>query len=324
MCKYKIQGGIAMKKHLSTFLLIMLIFSVILTGCTKEDPAGAAGTQSETNGTAEEESNAFKAQITFNGSSTLAPVISAIATDFIEDYTTWDKVDPDFPAENISVYVSAGGSGAGVKAVLEETSDFGMLAREIKEEENQKIGDPKAFKLGIDALTISVNPENPLLEIKDDLSTEEVKKIFAGEYKYWDEIDSSLPHKEIVVVIRDLGGGAHEVFQKSVMGDTDIREDAIQAPSMGALVTKVIENKDAIGYASFGMVNQNEGKLIPLKVDGIEATKENIASGLYKISRPLIVVKKGDLSPEQQAFVDVLISEKGSEIIEQMGYVPVN
>jgi phosphate transport system substrate-binding protein len=72
------------------------------------------------------------------------------------------------------------------------------LAREIKDEENQKIGEPKAFTLGIDALTISVNPENPLTKIRDDLSMEEVKKIFAGEYKYWDEIDSSLPHKEMV------------------------------------------------------------------------------------------------------------------------------
>lgn len=312
-----------MKKFISVFLLVILIFSIALTGCTKENPSGTTGDQNgpETTGGG---GSTFKAQITFNGSSTLAPVISAIATDFIEEYTTWDKVDSSFPAENIAIYVSAGGSGAGVKAVLEATSDFGMLAREIKDEENQKIGDPKAFTLGIDALTVSVNPENPLTKIRDNLSMEEVKKIFAGEYKYWDEIDSSLPHKEMVVVIRDLGGGAHEVFQKSVMGDTDVREDAIQAPSMGALVTKVIENKDAIGYASFGMVNQNKGKLIPLKVDGVEATKENIASGLYKISRPLIAVKKGDLSPEQQAFVDVLISEKGSSIIEQMGYVPVN
>ena len=276
-----------MKKYVSAFLLIMLILSIVLTGCTGENPTGAAGNQNEVGKTGNKENDAFKAQITFNGSSTLAPVISAIATDFIEEYTTWDKVNPDFPAENISIYVSAGGSSAGVKAVLEGTSDFGMLAREIKEEENQKIGEPKAFKLGIDALTISVNPENPLLKIKDSLSTEEVKKIFAGKYKYWDEIDSSLPHREIVVAIRDLGGGAHEVFQKSIMGDTDVREDAIQAPSMGALVTKVIENKDAIGYASFGMVNQNEGKLIPLKVDGIEATKENIVNGSYKISRPL-------------------------------------
>ncbi|NLJ98422.1 MAG: phosphate ABC transporter substrate-binding protein [Tissierellia bacterium] len=312
-----------MKKRVGLLLSVILIFALIITGCGNQ---GAAPTESEDTGdNGVEKSSDFNAQMTFNGSSTLAPVMSAIATDFIEEYETWNNVNPDFPEENIAIYVSAGGSGAGVKAALEETSDFGMLAREIKDEEKEKLGENmKDFTLGIDALTISVNPENPLHEIKDDLSSEEIKKIFSGEYKYWDEVDESLEHKEIVVVIRDLGGGAHGVFQNSIMGDTQVREDAIQSPSMGALVTKIIENKDAIGYASFGMVNQNEGKLIPLKVDGVEPTKENIVDGSYKISRPLIVVKKGDLTPEQQAFMDVVTSEKGAEIIEEMGFVPAN
>lgn len=301
-----------MKRKIS-LLLITLILVTSLVGCQEK--------QVNSN---DSEKNEFRAEMTFNGSSTLAPVISAIATDFIEENTTWDKVDDSFPDKNISIYVSAGGSGSGVKSVIEGTSDFGMLAREIKDEEKEKIGDMKDFVLGIDALTISINPENPLVKLKDSLSTEEIMKIFSGEYKYWDDLDSSLDHKEIVVVIRDLGGGAHEVFQKSVMGDVQVREDAIQAPSMGALVSKIIENKDAIGYASFGMVNQNVGKLIPLKVDEIEPTEENIVNGSYKISRPLIAVKKGELTPEQQAFMDFVLSDRGSEIITKMGFVPTN
>ena len=310
-----------MKKKIS-LLSIVLILILIITGCGKQEIASLQDDENaeDTQG----ENQEFNAQITFNGSSTLAPVMSAIATEFIEEYTTWDKADSNFPEENIAIYVSAGGSGAGVKAALEGTSDFGMLARGIKDEEKEKLGEMEVFTLGMDALTISINPENPLHTIKDDLSSEEIKKIFSGEYKYWDQIDSSLEHNEIVVVIRDLGGGAHGVFQDSIMGDTDVREDAIQAPSMGALVTKIIENKDAIGYASFGMVSQNRGKLIPFKVDGIEPTKENIANGSYKISRPLVVVKKGSLTPEQQVFMDMVTSEKGSEIIEEMGFVPTN
>jgi len=108
------------------------------------------------------------------------------------------------------------------------------------------------------------------------------------------------------------------------MGDAQVREDAIQSPSMGALVTKIIENKDTIGYASFGMVNQNVGKLIPLKVDGIEPTEENIVNESYKVSRPLIVIKKGELSPEQQIFMDFVLSDEGSQIIEKAGFVPAN
>lgn len=300
-----------MKKRIST-LLIIFVLVASMVGCTK-DVAGPEPVKDE-----------FKASMTFNGSSTLAPVISAIATDFIEGNTTWDKVDGKFPEKNISIYVSAGGSGAGVKSVLEDTSDFGMLARSVKAEEKEKIGDMKEYLLGIDALTISINPENPLVKLKDSLTTEEIMKIFSGEYKFWDDLDKSLEHKEIVVVIRDLGGGAHEVFQKSIMGDVQVREDAIQSPSMGALVTKIIENKDTIGYASYGMVNQNKGKLIPLKVDGIEATEENIVNGSYKVSRPLIVINKGELTPEQQAFMDVVLSKEGSAIIEKMGFVPSN
>lgn len=300
-----------MKRKISYFLIVLVLIASF-AGCNSADVSSTPN------------DDGFKAQMTFNGSSTLAPVMSAIATEFIEGFTTWDKVDPNFPQENIAIYVSAGGSGAGAKAVIEDTSDFGMLARGVKSEEKEKVGDMKEFTLGIDALTISVNPENPLVQLKDSLSTEEIMKIFSGEFKYWDELDPSLEHNEIVVVIRDLGGGAHEVFQNSIMGDAQVREDAIQSPSMGALVTKIIENKNAIGYASFGMVNQNEGKLIPLNVDGIEPTEENIVNGSYKVSRPLIVIKKGELTAEQQAFVDFVLSAEGSEIIEKMGFVPAN
>ena len=319
-----------MKKLLSLFLVLMLSFT-ILTGCA--DQSNDANENTENNESTDKDNVSkdddvkegdFKESITFNGSSTLAPVISSLSTGFIEDNETWDKIDSKFPEKNIAIYVSAGGSGSGAKSVIDGASDFGMLAREVKDEEKKQIEDMKEFKLGIDALTVSINPENPLNKVKDDLSTEEIKKIFSGEYKKWNEVDSSLPDSEIVVVIRDLGGGAHEVFQKNVMGDTEVRKDAIQSPSMGALVTKVIENKDAIGYASFGMVNQNEGKLIPLKVDGVEPTKENIIDGSYKISRPLIAIKKGELTESQKAFMDYLQSSESSEIIEKLGFIPVN
>ena len=300
-----------MKKKIALLLIVMVMITS-LVGC-KESGVNTNN-----------DSNKFSAQMTFNGSSTLAPVISTIATEFIEENTTWDKVDPSFPAENISIYVSAGGSGAGAKSVIEGTSDFGMLARGIKSEEKEKVDNLKEFVLGIDALTISINPENPLAKLKSNLDTEEIMKIFSGEYKYWDDLDSGLEHKEIVVVIRDLGGGAHEVFRKSIMGDVDVREDAIQSPSMGALVTKIIENKDAIGYASYGMVNQNVRKLIPLQVDGVEPTVDNIVNGSYKVSRPLIVMKNGELTAPQQAFMDFVLSEEGSKLIDKMGFVPAN
>lgn len=265
----------------------------------------------------------FKAQIMFNGSSSLAPVISKISTDFIEGYVTWDKVNSEFPKKNIAVYVSAGGSGAGVKSVIEGVSDFGMVARQVKDSEKAKIADYKEFIVASDALTVSVNSENPILKYQTEITNETLRKIFSGEYQYWSDVDSRLEKKEIVVVTRDLGGGAHEVFQKAVMGDAEVKADAIQAPSMGALAAKIVENKYAIGYASFGMYNQNRDKITAFVVDGAAPTVENILSGTYKIQRPLLFIKSGELTAQEKAFVDYIFSEKGMKAVSSSGYIPV-
>lgn len=303
-----------MKKLLNVFCVV-LIFALILTGCNSAEPVSEQPPVVE--------GNEFDPQILFNGSSTLAPVLAQVSTDFIEGFVTWDKVDSSYPSENIAIYVSAGGSGQGVKSVIDNTSDFGMVARGIKDSEKEQLKEIKEYKVGVDALTIGVNPNNPILKVKDDLTKDEIVKIFSGEYKTWKDVDYTLPEKEIIVVTRDIGGGAHEVFQSKIMGDVEVKADAIQAPSMGALVTKVIENEYAIGYASFGVVNQNVGKVVPLKVDGVEASAENIISGSYIIQRPLIVFTNGDLTATEQSFIDYLTGEEGLAVVESMGFVPV-
>ena len=313
-------------KKFSFISIILVLMLILAVGCTAEQPApqepGNNEEQAETPDVSEAK-NEFKPQILFNGSSTLAPVMASISTNFIEGFVTWDKVDASFPEENIAIYVSAGGSGQGVKSVIDKTSDFGMVARTVKDSEKEQLPELKEFTVGIDALTIGVNPNNPVLSAKDDLTKDEIVKIFSGEYKTWKDLDSSLPDKEIIVVTRDIGGGAHEVFQSKIMGDVDVKADAIQAPSMGALVTKIIENEYAIGYASFGVVNQNAGKVSTIKVDGVEATKENIINGSYIIQRPLIAIINGELTAPQQAFMDYVMTAEGMEVIESMGFVPV-
>lgn len=297
-------------KKISFISIILVLMLLLAVGCTAEQ------TPQEPN------NNEFNSQILFNGSSTLAPVMASISTNFIEGFVTWDKVDASFPEENIAIYVSAGGSGQGVKSIIDKTSDFGMVSRTVKDSEKEQLTELKEFKLGIDALTLGVNPNNPILSIKDDLSKDEIVKIFSGEYRTWKDLDSSLPDKEIIVITRDIGGGAHEVFQSKIMGDVDVKADAIQAPSMGALVTKIIENEYAIGYASFGVVNQNVGKITTIKVDGVEATEENIIDGSYIIQRPLITLINGELTDAQQAFMDYVMSEEGLAVVESMGFVP--
>ena len=286
-----------MKKLFSVILAIVFVF----VGCGKKSD--------------------FNGELSFAGSSTLAPVVAAIADDLKANNKTWKDIDSSFADKEIVVNVATGGSGAGVKAIQEKTATFGMLARGLKDTESSIEGLVE-HNIGIDALTISVNPENSITKMIDSLSKEEIKKFFSGEYKKWSDYDPSLPDEEIVVVTRDLGGGAHSVFQKKIMGDDAVREDAIQAPSMGALVQKIIENKNAIGYASYGVSKQNEGKLFPIKVDGVQATEETILDGSYIISRPLIIVHIGELTGEAKYFMDYVESEKGKQILADLGFVP--
>lgn len=296
-----------MKKITTLVLSCLIPVSLLFTGCGKS-----------TN-----DSKDFKSEISFAGSSTLVPVIDAEKEAFTSNgKTTWNKINSEFPEEEIKMPITSGGSGEGVKAVIDKTADLGLVSRTVKKDEKEKIKDFKEFKIGTDALTISVNPKNPILKKTDNLTTEQIRDIFSGKYKYWSDLDKSLPKKEIVVVTRDLSGGAHEVFQKNVMKDVKVKKDVIQAPSMGALTSKIMENEYAIGYASYGVVNQNKGKLTPLKVDGVEATKENIKDGKYKISRPLLIIKSGDLNLSEKAFVDFILSSDGQAVVEKLGFIP--
>ena len=263
------------------------------------------------------------ASIAFAGSSSLAPVIASIGEAFSTEFGTWDKVNPAFPAEEIEIPVASGGSGDGPKSVLDGTADFGMLARGVKDSEKESLGEGYVeYMVASDALTVSVNKNNPICAIMDDIDTDTLRAIFAGEIAYWDELDASLEHKEIVVVIRDLTGGAAEVFEKQVMQGTPITENAIQTPSMGALAAKIAENEYAIGYAGYGVYNLNTDSLFAFKFNGVEPTEENILNGSYTIQRPVLFITNRALDAAEQAFVDYIFSETGRNIVIENGYIP--
>lgn len=313
-------------KKLFALLLALSVSAGVLTGCgSSGTTSGSAASASGSGSAVASDSGEFKASILFNGSSSLAPIMASLASSFTDEYVTWDKVDPSFPAENISIYVASGGSGVGVNSVLDGTADFGMVARTVKDTEKKQMDSAtyQEFVMAKDALTVSVNRENPICEKVSDLSSDMVRDIFSGKLQYWDEVDPSLEHKEIAVYIRDLSGGAYEVFQKAIMGETEITANATQCPSMGALGTAIAENPLGIGYASFGVYNQNLEKLMAMKVDGVEPTVETITSGDYTIQRPLLFISNHAITAPQQAFIDYVFSQAGTDAIESNGYISV-
>ena len=304
-----------MKKFLAMLLALVMVLSMAACAAPAENKTDDKAAQDD-----------FQSQILFCGSTSLYPIISSLASSFTEKYVTWDKVNAQFPNSHISVYVAPGGSGVGVKAAVDGTADFGMLARDIKDSEIESLGENyKAFVVAKDALTVSVNAQNPLCEKTDSLDTDTIRKIFAGEIATWDQVDASLPAETINVYIRDLSGGAYEVFQKSVMGESEVTAYATQSASMTELATNIAGDPWGIGYAGFGAYNKANAEkkvLFAMKVDGVEATEENIISGVYTIQRPVMFVTGKVVSPSAQAFIDYIFSQTGYDVVVKNGYIP--
>lgn len=304
-----------MKKFLAMLLVLVMVLSMAACAAPAENKTDNKAAQDD-----------FQSQILFCGSTSLYPIISSLASSFTEKYVTWDKVNAQFPNSHISVYVAPGGSGVGVKAAVDGTADFGMLARDIKDSEIESLGENyKAFVVAKDALTVSINAQNPLCEKTDSLDTDTIRKIFAGEIATWDQVDASLPAETINVYIRDLSGGAYEVFQKSVMGESEVTASATQSASMTELATNIAGDPWGIGYAGFGAYNKANAEkkvLFAMKVDGVEATEENIISGVYTIQRPVMFVTGKVVSPSAQAFIDYIFSQTGYDVVVKNGYIP--
>lgn len=311
------------KKVFSILLTLALLINVFACGTNTSTTASANSNEAVAK---EEKNDEFKANILFCGSTSLYPILSSLASSFTEEYVTWDKVDSSFPKKNISIYVAPGGSGVGVSAAVDKTADFGMLARDIKDSEVEKLGkDYKNFVVAKDALTVSVNKENPIVEKMDGMDTETIKKIFSGETDTWDKVDASLPSEKINVYIRDLSGGAYEVFQNVIMKEAQVTGSATQSASMTELAKNIANDKWGIGYAGFGAynkINADKQVLQAMKVDGVEATAENVVSGAYKVQRPVMFVSGHVITPSEQKFIDYIFSDTGKKVVEANGYIP--
>lgn len=135
------------------------------------------------------------------------------------------------------------------------------------------------------------------------------------------------PNNTITVISREDGSGTRGAFielfgieQKDENGDKVdyTTEDADITNSTSVMMTSVAENAKAIGYISLGSLNDT---VKAVKIDGAEATVENIKSGTYKISRPFNIATSGTVDDATQAFIDFIMSEEGQKVVEENGYI---
>lgn len=261
------------------------------------------------------------ASIRVGGSTTALPIISSCAAHFMEKHASWDKADPSLGKEQAVVYVTGGGSGFGVKGLMNGTIDIGMVSRDLRDSEIKTLGGPVMHVFARDAVAIATNMASPLAKTKQEFSTAELAAIFSGNTQQFSQIDSRLPAKTMVLLTRDASGGVTEIFQERVMKQQRLAASRLQFPSTAALIRKLETSDVAIAFVSAGAVNQ-DSQLRTYAVDGVSPTQDNIVNGSYSLNRPMLLVAKPSPARKAQLFIDFVMGDCQATV-KEMGFVPV-
>ncbi len=248
-------------------------------------------------------------KLTLDGSTTVGPIAKAFA-----EYHM--RQNP-----GTTITVSESGSGNGAKALLNGTCDIATLSRDLKETERKAMKEkgitPVQHVVAFDALPLMVHPSNKV----KGLTVAQVRDIFTGKIKNWKDVGGS--DLAIVLVSRDTNSGTYESFKDLVLAKDDrISEGAEYVGSNGAIRQRVQVTKGAIGYAGLGFVDRS---VKALEINGIVPCVETVRSKTYPLARPLFMFTNGEPKAESLSarFLGLALTDKGQEIIEEIGFIPV-
>ena len=170
-------------------------------------------------------------EIVVNGSTTVLPIMQKVSEAYMAD-------NP-----NVQIALSGGGSGNGIKALLDGLANIAMSSRDIKGSEKELAA---RTAVAVDALVPVVNPKNPI----NELSLDQLKDIYTGKITNWKELGGA--DANIVVVSRDTSSGTYETWEEMVMKKAKVMPKALLQASNGAVEQVVAKNPNAIGYVGLG------------------------------------------------------------------------
>ena len=233
-----------------------------------------------------------------------------------EEYAT---VNPD-----TAVAVSGGGSGTGISALINGTTDICQASREMKAAEKEKLRDRYAttgteIPVARDGLSIYVSAANPLSE----LTMDQLRLIFTGKITNWKELGG--PDAKIIVYSRENSSGTYVFFKEHVLKNADYTPRAQGMPGTAAVVNAVAKEKHGIGYG--GAAYAKGIKIVKVKKDaqspGVLPDEARVKDGSYPLSRPLYFYLRNKPSGDIGKLVDWVLSPPGQAVVHKVGYFPV-
>lgn len=257
--------------------------------------------------------------IQVKGSDTEVNVVQRLAENFM-------KKNPGY-----SIAVTGGGSGVGIAAIINKTTDLANASRPMKKNEidnaKAKGVDPIAVVFAVDGLSVIVNPKNTL----KSLTVDQIGQIYRGELTNWKQVGG--PDLPITLYGRQPNSGTFVFFRDAVVrGDYSNKMNQMNG---NAQILEVVK-KDAggIGYVGIGyVINQNGQVVAGIRVLDVSKDSrgqafsplklENILKGSYPISRPLYQYFDGHNRAKVEAFIKYELSPEGVAIIHRDGFYPL-
>ena len=277
-----------MKRSLSWIaaLTVLVLLSFSFSGCGNEElPAYSSEISGEIHG---------------GGSTSVQKIIDAEGAEFGALH----------PA--VKFTYSGTGSSDGIKNAANGTYSFGCASRELKESEKTDLTE---LVFAYDGIAVIVNDENSV----EDLTKDQIKAIYTGKITNWKEVGGE--DRPIAVVSREDGAGTRTAVEELLDFTEQLKPSATVKEGNGNVQSTVSANPNAIGYVSITFVDRS---VKPLRVDGVEATMENVLNESYGLSRPFLALyNEKNLTPQTRAFLDFIMTDEGQTIVEKNGGISV-
>ncbi|MBD3348533.1 MAG: phosphate ABC transporter substrate-binding protein PstS family protein [Candidatus Eisenbacteria bacterium] len=243
------------------------------------------------------------------------------STTLLEVSQKWaEAFEKKHPAVRVSV--AGGGSGVGIKTLLNESCDVANASRKAKEKEH-RAASAKGMRLHCtvvakDGIAVIVNPANPVT----GLEMSELKGLFQGHTKDWSRLSPGFD-RDVVVINRESTSGTYGSFQELALDKEEFMKGAKEVQSNAAVVQTVATTPGGIGYCGLGYYENAKDKVKGLAIDGVAPSVKTVVDGSYPISRDLNCYTNGMPDGLEIPYFDFVLGREGQKIVREMDFVPL-